>query len=90
MLKIAGTHRVWMQLDAAQVHNPRKSRCVIDYDFFRFASRRKRQRHRSQPRGPIGGGAFLIERLAFGAIDEAFENHGAIADPSQSPGATDR
>jgi hypothetical protein len=49
MLKIAGAHRMWMKLDAAQIHDPRKSGRVIDYDLLRFAPRRKRQRHGSQP-----------------------------------------
>src|SRR5436309_14967638 len=71
VLEIAGTHGVWMELDAAQVHDPREPRRVIDDDFLRFAARWEGQRNGSQPRGPLGGRAFLIKRLAFGAVDEA-------------------
>ena len=38
VLEIDGAHRVRMQFDAAQVHNPREPRCVIDDDFLRFAA----------------------------------------------------
>ena len=40
----------------------------------------------SQPRGPLGGRALLIKRLALGAVDEAFENERTILDSGQSAG----
>jgi hypothetical protein len=38
MVEIAGAHGVRMQLDAAQVYDPREPRWVIDDNFLRFAS----------------------------------------------------
>ena len=73
-----------MQLDAAEVDDPREPRRVVDDDFFRCAARRKRQRDGAQPRGPLGGRALLIERLAFGAVDEALEHDRTIADAGES------
>ena len=40
--------------------------------------------------GPLGGRAFLIQRLAFGTVDEAVENQRTIPDASESAGATHR
>ena len=39
MLEIAGADGVWMELDAAQIHDPREPGCVVDDDLLRFAAR---------------------------------------------------
>lgn len=72
-----------MQLDATEIDYPRKPRCVIDNDFFRSASRRKRERYRSQPRGVLRWCALLIERLTFGAIDVSLEDKRTIPDSGE-------
>ena len=90
MIEIAGAHRVRMQLDAAQIDDPRQPRRIIDHNFFRRAAGRKGQRHRSQPVRALGRRALLIKRLAFGAIDKALENDGTIPNPGSAPGATER
>ena len=41
MLEIAGAHRMRMQLDAAEVHDPGQAGRVVDDDFFRGAARGK-------------------------------------------------
>ena len=41
VLEIAGAHRVRMELDAAQVDDPREPRRIIDDDLFRGAARRE-------------------------------------------------
>ena len=79
-----GAYRVRMQLDAAQVDDPREPRRIIDHDLFGSASRRERQRYCSQPREALRGRALLIERLTFGAVNEALENHRTIPDSGQS------
>ena len=68
-----------MQLDAAEVDDPRESRRIVDDDFLRRASRRKRERDRAQPVGTLLRRALLIERLALGAVDEALEHDRPIA-----------
>jgi len=83
MIEIAGAHRMRMQLDATEIDDPRKPRRVIDNDFFRSASRRERERYRSQPRGALRWCALLIERLTFGAIDVSLEDKRTIPDSGQ-------
>ena len=72
-----------MQLDATKIDDPRKSRRVIDYDFFRSASRREREYCRSQPRGALRWCALLIERLTFGAIDVSLEDKRTVPDSGE-------
>ena len=79
-----------MQFDAAQIDDPRKSGGIVDHDFFRGSARWKRQRDGSQPIGPLGRRALLIESLAFRAVDESFEDDRTISDSCRAPGATDR
>ena len=69
-----------MQFDAAEIDDPRKPCWVIDHDFFRSASRRERERYRSQPRGVLRWRALLIERLTFGAIDVSLEDKRTVPD----------
>ena len=69
-----------MQLDAAEVDDPREPRGVVDDDLLRRAARGKRQRDRAQPVGPLVRRALLVERLALGAVDESLEHDRPIAD----------
>ena len=41
MIEIARAHRVRMQLDAAQIDDPRQPRRIVDDDLFRGAARRE-------------------------------------------------
>ena len=86
MIEIAGAHRMRMQLDAAEVHDPREPSRIVDHDLFGGAARGKRQRHRAQPLGPVVGRALLIEGVALGAVDEALEHDRAIADAGERAG----
>ena len=72
-----------VQLDAAEIDDPREPRRVVDDDLFRGAAGRESQRDRSQPRGALRRRALLIEGLTFGAVDEALEHHGTVADSGQ-------
>jgi hypothetical protein len=85
MTEVAGAHRMRMQLDATKIDHPRKPRRIVDNDFFRGASRRKRERYRSQPRGALRWCALLVERLTFGAIDVSLEDKRTIPDSGQRP-----
>src|SRR5687767_15849672 len=69
-----------MQLDAPEIDDPRQARRVVNDDFFRGSSRRKRQRDGSQPIRSVLGRALLIEGLTLGAIDEALQHVRAVAD----------
>src|SRR5258708_3544622 len=69
-----------MQLDAAEIHDPGESGRVVDDDLLRGAAGGKGERDRLEPRGPLVGRALLIERLGFGAVDEALEHEWAVAD----------
>ncbi len=72
-----------MQLDAAEVDDPGEPGGVVDHDLFRGAAGGKGQRHGAQPSGSIGGRALLVEGLALGAVDEALENDGPVADAGE-------
>src|SRR5215208_2712459 len=82
MMEIAGTHRMRMQLDAAQVYDPCQSRCIVDHDFFCYSARRKRQGSGSQPVRMISRCTFLIKGLAFCSIDKSLQNDRTILDSS--------
>jgi hypothetical protein len=83
MIKIFGAHGMRMYLNATKVDDPRKASRVIDNDFFRSASRRERERYRSQPRGALRWCALLIERLTFGAIDVSLEDKRTFPDSGE-------
>src|SRR5262245_16469699 len=78
MREVINTYGVRMQFDATQIYDPCESRSLIDHDFFRSASRRKRKRHCSHPLRVLRRRALLIKRLTFGAVDETLENQWAI------------
>ena len=61
-----------VQFDAAKVHDPGKSGCIIDNNFFGGSAGRERQSDRTQPGWPLLWRALLIKRLRFGAVDETF------------------
>src|SRR5206468_9272596 len=60
--------------NATEVHDPRESRRIIDYDFFGLAPRREEERNGSQPLGTIGWRPFLVKRLAFRSVYETLED----------------
>jgi exodeoxyribonuclease-3 len=72
-----------MQLDASEVDDPCKPGTIIDNDLFRCASRRERERYRSQPLGALRRRALLIERFTLGAIDVSFKDNGTVADSGE-------
>ena len=84
MIQIARPDRVGMQFEAAQVDDPGQAGSIIDHDLFRGTARGEGQDDGAQPGGPVLGGTLLIERLAFRAVDEAFEHNGTIGDACQS------
>ena len=83
MIEIGGTDRMRMQLDAAEVDDPGEAGGIVDDHFFSGAAGGKREGHSSQPRRALVRRALLVERLAFGAIDEAFQHDRAVADAGQ-------
>ena len=80
MIEIGGPHRVRMQLDAAEVDDPRQSRGVIHDHFFGGAAGGKRERYGAQPRRPGVGRALLVKGLAFGAVHKPLQHDRPIAD----------
>jgi hypothetical protein len=43
VIEVGRPHRVRVELDAAEVHDPREARGVVDHDFFRRSTGRKRK-----------------------------------------------
>ena len=83
MIQIIAAHRVWVEVDAAQVDHPRKLGEIRDDDLVGGAARGKRQLHRLYPIGPLVGSAFLEEELAFRAVHVAFQNDGPVSNPAE-------
>src|SRR5687768_11679070 len=83
MIEIASAHGMRVQLDAAEVHDPGEARSIVDDDFLRRAPGRERQGDGPQPFRSIRRSPLLIERLAFGTVDESLEHDGTIPDPGE-------
>src|SRR5262249_734082 len=81
MIEVAAADRMRMQLNASKVDDPCQPSVIIDDHFFGRSSRRKRQRDGSQPLRAFARRPLLVKSVAFGAIDETFENDRTIADP---------
>jgi hypothetical protein len=86
MVEIGRAHGMGMQFNASQVHNPSETRRPIDHKFLCSPTGRKRECHGAEPRRSINGRSLLIERLALGSIDEAFQYDGAILNSLQRAG----
>ena len=86
VVQVRGAHRMRMQLNATEVNDPRESGGVIDYNFLRDPTRRKRQRRGTQPNRPVRRRAFLIERLPLGAVDKTFQHDWSIANARERAG----
>ncbi len=86
MFEILRTHWVRVEFDAAEVDDPREAGRIIDDQFFSGAARREGKGYGSEPVGMVGRGALLIEGGLVGAVDEAFQNDGAIADTGERTG----
>ena len=73
-----------------EVDDPGKPRRIIDNDLFGSSARRKRESDGSQPGGPLGRRALLIERLASAPLTKRLRTIGRSRIPASAPGATDR
>ena len=85
VVEVVGADRVRVEVDAAEVGDPREPRRVVEDDLVGGASRRERQLRGPDPVRAVVRGALLEERLAGGAVDEALQRHRPAADPAQRP-----
>ena len=85
VLEVARSDRVRVQVDAAEVDDPRQRGRVRDDHLVRGATRGKGEFDRRDERGQRCGGAFLEEELAAGAVRKALERHRPIPHPAQGP-----
>ena len=83
MVEVAAENRMRVQLDAAEVHDPREPGRVVDDDLLRGASRRKRERHGADPLRTALRCALLVEGVGVRAVDEALQHDRTIADAVQ-------
>ena len=83
MLEVVGAHRVRVQVDAAEVHDPQELRRVAHDDLARGPARREAQLDRLDPLGTLLGRALLEERLALGAVHVALEHDRPPRDAAQ-------
>ncbi len=85
MIQILGADRMRVQIDAAQVHDPRELRRIADHDLVRRPSRGEAELDGLDPVRLRGGRAFLEEERALGAVDEPLQGHRAIRDAPERP-----
>src|ERR1700678_2555276 len=84
MVQISRSNRMRVQLNASQIHNPGQPGSIVHNQFFRRSAGWKSQRNRAKPGRMVGGGALLVERLAFGSVNEPFEHQRPIRDSAES------
>ena len=85
VVEVARACRVRVEVDAAEVDDPRELRGVGDDDLVGGAAGGKAQGDGLHPVGPLLGRALLEEGRARSSIDEALEGHRAIRDASNGP-----
>ncbi len=84
VIEVSRPNRVWVELDASEIDDPRESGRIIDNDLFRRPARRKGEQGGAQPRRAVRGRALLIKGLSIRAIHEAFQNDRAIVNSRES------
>jgi hypothetical protein len=84
--EVVGADRVRVQLDAAEVRDPRELRSVVDHDLARRASGGKLELDRPHPVGARLGRALLVEGLLGDAVHIALHHDRAVRDPAQRGG----
>src|SRR5438067_7450870 len=72
-----------MKLDAAEIDDESKASGIVDDHLLGRPPRGKGKGDRAQPRRPPGRCALLVERLAFGTVDEALQDDRAVADAGE-------
>ena len=85
VLHVVGAHGVRVEVDAAEVRDPREARRLVDDDLVGRPTRRERQRRDAHPLGPVVGRPLLEERLLVDPVDEPLERHRPAADARQRP-----
>ena len=83
MFEIMRTHRVRVEFNAAEIDDPGETCGIIDDQLFGSAAGREGKGYRSEPVRVVGRRALLIEGGLFRAVDEPFQNDGAIADTGE-------
>ena len=74
MIEILGSHRMWMQLEASEIREPRERRRVARHDFLRSPTRGEAQLDHFDPRRAAVRRALLIEVLALDAVGVAHQH----------------
>jgi hypothetical protein len=83
VLQVGAAHRVRVQLDAAQVHDPGEASDIVHDDLLGGAARGERERHRPQPARALIRRPLLVKRLGLGPVDEPLQDDRAVADSAE-------
>ena len=83
MIEVLRAHRMRMQIDAAEIDDPRQLCRVAQHDLARGAAGRELELDHFDPERPRFGRALLEEEFPLGAVDVAFERHRPAAGPPQ-------
>ena len=83
MIEVVGAHGVRVQVDAAEVDDPRELRRVAHDDLVRGPARRERQLDRLDPLRPGLRRALLEEELPLRPVHEALQRHRPALHPAE-------
>jgi hypothetical protein len=83
VIEVLGADRVRVEIETAEVGDPREPRRLVHDDLVRGPSRGEGQGCDPHPVRPVVGSPLLEERLLLGAVDEALERHRAAAHAHQ-------
>ena len=85
MIEVVGADRMRIQVDAAEIDDPRQLGRVTQDDLVRRPTRRKGQLDRLDPVRPRLGRSLLEEEVPGGAVHEPFHGHRPAAGAAQRP-----
>ncbi len=83
MIEIVRAHRVRVQVDAPEVHDPRELGRVADHDLLRGSAGWEAELDGLDPVGTRGRRPLLEEEVALGAVDEPLQRHRSSGDAAQ-------
>ena len=85
MVEVVGADRMRIEVDAAEVGDPREARRIVQDDLVRGPAGRERQGRGPDEVGQVLGRALLEEGLSGGAVDEPLQRHRPVTGAAQRP-----
>jgi hypothetical protein len=83
MFQIVRTHRVRVQLNTSEIHNPCEPCGIIHDNFFRSPAGGKGQCDRTYPARAWSRSTLLIEGRFIGTVDKTLQDNGPVCNAPQ-------